>query len=780
MMNEADTRANLIDPALHEAGWKGAAVLQREYVFTDGRKLIGNKRGERLIADYVLKKNNTLLAFVEAKAENLSPTEGLEQVKNYGIKLGLHIVFSTNGHKIYQFDLRTGRGAYIERYPNPEELYRLIFGAPNPLKEKLLAIPLQNSGKQERYYQEIAIRKTMEAVGDGKKRVLLTLATGTGKTYVAFQIAYKLYEAKWNVDGADRRPKVLFLADRNILADQAINAFNYFDKDLVKITGREIRKRNGQPPTERNFYFAIYQAIADRGDQNAPATDDDDVQEGFYKLYPPDFFDVVIIDECHRGSATDDGNWRKILDHFGSALHIGLTATPRRQDNADTYQYFGEPVYQYSLIDGINDGFLTPYKVLQLATNLDNYQFHQSDRVVQGSVEKEEYQLSDFERNLSIPQRTDFIARQILQNIRPLDKTIVFCVTQQHAADMRDAINRHKKNNDPNYCVRITSNDGSTGKELLELFRDNDKTMPVIVTSSQMLTTGVDVLNVRNIVIVRQINSMTEFKQIVGRGTRLYESKDFFTIIDFSDSTDLFKDPAWDGSTDYVIADPLPVSAEEPPRESLPEHAKDPADPPPAPPLTVVELGKGRKIEITKRKYSYVSASGQTLDAEAYLREIVGHLPALYQDEAQLRRIWQDPKTRKALLQKLELEGLAGEQLTEFKRLLRAEHSDVLDVLTFLQYNRELTTYTERVLKTKADKAFFERYRDLRAKNFLYFILDQYEQYGVQELDPENLSQLIQKSLFKGDRRQAVQAFGGNAALIQQAFLDLQVVLFRS
>lgn len=779
-MQESDTRANLIDPALQAAGWKGIAFVTREFNFTDGRKLLGNKRGARLKADYILHKDNVRLAIIEAKAEGKPPTDGLEQVKNYAFKLGLDIVFSTNGHEIYQLDLRSGRGNFIPRYPTPDELYAQVFGSPNPLREQLLSIPLQNSGKQERYYQEIAIRRTMEAVSKGKKRILLTLATGTGKTYVAFQIAYKLYEAKWNTDGTNRRPKVLFLADRNILADQAINAFNYFDKDLVKITGREIRKRNGQPPTERNFYFAIYQAIADRNEGNAPGDEESEiVQEGFYKLYPPDFFDVIIIDECHRGSASDEGNWRRILDYFGSALHLGLTATPRREDNADTYNYFGEPVYQYSLIDGISDGFLTPYKVLQLATNIDRFELDASDHVLQGNPDRENYELSDYERKLILPQRTDFIAQQILANIRPLDKTIIFCVTQRHAAEMRDAINHHKTHHDPNYCVRITSDEGVPGKELLELFRDNDKPTPTIVTSSQMLTTGVDVLNVRNIVIVRQINSMTEFKQIVGRGTRLYETKDYFTIIDFTNASELFKDPAWDGYRENPEK-PADTAEEDNPSGPPPEKGGGDSfgDPPPPPEITVVELGKGRKIEITRRRYQYISTSGKTLDAEAYLREIIGHLPALYQDEAQLRRIWQSPETRKALLDKLELEGLAGEQLQEFKRLLNAENSDIIDILTYLQYNRELLTYTERVLMAKSEQAFFERYRDQRAKNFLYFILDQYRQHGIRELDADNLSQLLQKSLFKGNRHEAAQAFG-DSHKIKAAFLELQVLLFK-
>ena len=580
------------------------------------------------------------------------------------------------------------------------------------------------------------------------------------------------------------------MADRNILADQAINAFNHFDKDIVKITGKEIRKRGGNAPMERNFYFAIYQAISDRAvgqvsnlsEDRVPVEnlpDNDDVVDGFYKLYPSDFFDVIIIDECHRGVANDKGSWRKILDYFQSALHIGLTATPKHSDNADTYTYFGEPVYKYSLIDGINDGYLTPYKVLRMTTNLDTYRPDGSETVVSGSVEKEEYSLSDFERNLTIPERTDFIAQQLLNHINEFDKTIVFCVNQAHVAEMRDAINKHKKNSDKNYCVRITSNDGDVGRELLEKFQDNEKIMPNIVTSSQMLTTGVDILNVRNIVLVRQINSMTEFKQIIGRGTRLYEGKDFFTIIDFTGATELFNDPLWDGEltpeTPIVEEPKLPYTKKNAGQVSNLSNESEEDDNKPE--ILTIQLN-GKKIEIATKQYFYVNANGQTLDAEAYLREIMGHLPAIFTDETQLRQVWQNPQTRKALIKKLESEGLSGEQLTEFKRLLKAENCDVIDVLAYLQYNAELTTYTERVILAKGNNTFFERYKDQRAKNFLYFILEQYERYGVKELDAENLSELIKKSQFAGNRQEALKAFGGNVKQLQTVFIDLQKILF--
>ena len=467
------------------------------------------------------------------------------------------------------------------------------------------------------------------------------------------------------------------------------------------------------------------------------------------------------------------------MNYFQSALHIGLTATPKHSDNADTYKYFGEPVYKYSLIDGINDGYLTPYKVLRLTTNLDTYRPDGNDTVVSGSVEKEEYSLSDFERKLTIPERTDFIAQQLLKHINEFDKTIVFCVNQTHAAEIRDAINKYKKNSDKNYCVRITSNDGDVGRELLDTFQNSDKIMPTIVTSSQMLTTGVDVLNVRNVVLIRQINSMTEFKQIIGRGTRLYEGKDFFTIIDFTGATALFQDPLWDGD----LRPEIPIAEEPTPTYTLkPKGEKPTANGDDGSgegnnQILTIQLN-GKKIEIASKQYFYVNANGQTLDAQAYLREIMGNLPAIFKDETQLRQIWQNPQTRKDFIKKLEAEGLSGEQLAEFKRLLKAENCDVIDVLAYLQYNADLTTYTERVILAKGNEAFFERYKDQRAKNFLYFILEQYERYGVKELDTENLSELIKKSQFAGNRQDALKAFGGNVQLLQTAFIDLQKILF--
>jgi len=360
---EADTRAKLIDPQIKSSHWLESNIV-REYYFTDGRKLIGGARGKQYYVDYLLTYENTNLAIIEAKAENKDPLDGLQQSINYAQKLKIDFVYATNGHKIYEHDLVTGKGDWVESYPTPSELFERKFPSITESKEKIIKQPFHFEGSMKpRYYQQIAVDKTLEAIANGKERVLLTLATGTGKTYIAFQIVYRLFEAKWSKEGVQRRPKVLFLADRNVLADQAFNTFNPLEKDIIRVNGKEIKKRGGRVPTNANVFFAIYQSIAER---KSDEFDEENDVLAYYKQYPPNFFDLVVIDECHRGSANDESSWRNILDHFGSAVHLGLTATPKRDDNGDTYRYFGDPVYEYSLKEGINDGFLTPYKVKRI------------------------------------------------------------------------------------------------------------------------------------------------------------------------------------------------------------------------------------------------------------------------------------------------------------------------------------------------------------------------------------------------------------------------------
>ena len=503
--------------------------------------LAGLKFSTSELGEACSKDKNTNLAIIEAKAENKDPLDGLQQSINYAQKLKIDFVYATNGHKIYEHNLITGKGNWVNAYPTPSELFERKFPSITTSKEKLIKQPFHFEGNMKpRYYQQIAVDKTLEAIANGEDRVLLTLATGTGKTYIAFQIVYRLFEAKWSKEGVERRPKVLFLADRNVLADQAFNTFNPLEKDIVRVNGKEIKKRGGKVPTNANVFFAIYQSIAER---KSDEFDEENDVMAYYKQYPSNFFDLVVIDECHRGSANDESSWRDILDHFGSAVHLGLTATPKRDDNGDTYKYFGDPIYEYSLKEGINDGFLTPYKVKRIQTNIDEYRFNPND-IITGELESQIVELDQFEKQVVIPKRTELIAKTILEQMNPMDKTIIFCVNQKHAIDMKIAIDKYKTVKDNNYCVRVTSDEGDIGRNFLEAFQNNDRDIPTILTSSKMLTTGVDAKNVRNIVLTAPIRSMTEFKQIIGRGTRVFEGKDFFTIMDFVGATNLFYDDA--------------------------------------------------------------------------------------------------------------------------------------------------------------------------------------------------------------------------------------------
>jgi type I restriction enzyme, R subunit len=696
---ESDTRANFIDPLLAQCGWC-IEHIHREYYYTDGRKILGNKRGTPKKVDYLLQNKNVHLAIVEAKAYDKHPTEGLQQAIDYAIDLNVRFVYSSNGQKHYEFDCTSGKGNFVDSFPTPDELYQRVMSKSNSLLQKLTAQPLDISGTNKpRYYQTIAVDKVLEAIAAGQKRILLTLATGTGKTFIAYQVVFKLFNTRWNLDGTERRPKVLFLADRNILADQAINTFNPYEKDLVKIDGEEIRKRNGIVPTNANIFFAIYQAIAEKENIG-----------GYYKKYPADFFDLIIIDECHRGSANEEGTWRYILDYFKSAVHIGMTATPKRDDNVDTYDYFGKPVYQYSLKQGINDGFLTPYKVKRITTNIDEYVVVNEDKVVYGKHTKKRYDINDFEKNIIIQERTDLLAKTILEQINTMDKSIVFCVDQQHALTMRDKINIHKIVADPHYCVRITSDEGDIGKQLLEKFQDNDKDTPVILTSSQMLTTGVDARNVRNIVLARTIQSMVEFKQIVGRGTRLFEGKDYFTIIDFTGASNHFYDEDWDG---------LPIDTEPTDEEcdntsggstggsstsgssGVTGGTKNPR-----PEKVEVKLSNGRVLKVTNIEIRYIDADGKPLTAKEFLEKLIGFIPNLYQTEEELRKNWANPDKREEILTKLEQEGFDKEQLDTLRDLLSAKDCDIFDVLSHLSFSNEMLTRHSRVELAQKDQFF--------------------------------------------------------------------------
>lgn len=770
MSSEADTRANYIDPALRAASWQPAHIT-REHYFTDGRKMAGGTRGRRCFVDYLLHKDNRYLAVVEAKKESEHPTKGLQQAIDYAKKLSVRFVYSSNGKKTYELDLETGRGDFIEFYPTPTELEQRYAGETTDLSLELRNIPFHLEGAmQPRYYQELAVHAATDAIGKRKSRILLTLATGTGKTFIAFQIVHKVFQARWNRDNmGSRRPRILFLADRNILADQAINTFNPYEKDLIKINGEEVRKRNGVVPTNAHIFFAIYQAISER--ENI---------DGYYKSYPEDFFDLVLIDECHRGAANEAGSWRAILDHFRSAVHLGLTATPKRSDNINTYEYFGQPAYEYSLKDGINDGFLTPYRVKRVRTNLDELVLTKDDLIVEGESGQDLYQIEDYDRKIIVDERTELVAKTILQNIYPLDKTIIFCENQNHALTMRDMINKYKSVKDPHYCVRVTSDEGKIGRELLEKFQDNDKDIPTILTSSQMLTTGVDARNVRNVVLDRTIGSMVEFKQIIGRGTRVFDGKDYFTIIDFRGASNNFYDADWDGEPEAPEPggprDPTP-----PPYSPKPTEGSDGSKPEPdAPrPRLKVTLGKHREIKVIDIETRYIDENGKPLTIQEFVERLIQQLPGLFKSVNELRDIWSDPDLREQLLAKLVQAGFDKEQLSTLRRVFEADECDMFDLLAFLAFEQPMATRKSRAEGVRANNAFFDQYQQDKAKQFLHFVLNRYEQTGVTELARERLPALIELSGM-GTTKDASMAFGGKPAQLLAAFKQLQHQLYHA
>ena len=768
MTSEADTRANYINPALASTGWQSSQVV-REYYFTDGRKLAGGQRGTRCFVDYLLHSDSRHLAIIEAKRQSAHPTQGLQQAMDYANKLGVRFVYSTNGEQIYEFDLVSGKGDYVESYPTPDELLVRSMGETTDLGRELRNIPFHlEAGMRPRYYQKLAVHAATDAIGGGKQRVLLTLATGTGKTFIAFQIVHKLFQARWNRrQPGSRRPRILFLADRNILADQAINTFNPYEKDFIKIDGEEIRSRNGVVPTNAHIFFAIYQAIAERENIG-----------GYYREYPPEFFDLILIDECHRGAANNEGSWRAILDHFSPAVHVGLTATPKRTDNIDTYNYFGQPAYEYSLKEGINDGFLTPYRVMRIRTNLDELVLTGEDEIIRGESNQDIYETEDFDKKIIADRRTELVATAILENIKPLEKTIIFCTNQGHALTMRDMINRHKTVADPYYCVRVTSDEGKPGRDLLERFQDNDRDIPTILTSSQMLTTGVDARNVRNIVLDRTIGSMVEFKQIVGRGTRVFDGKDHFTIIDFRGATNKFYDEEWDGD---------PVSIETPdttgkgkpptPKKDVQDKPDDEYPDQPKEKLTV-RLSEAREIRVIDVEIRYIDETGRPLSAQQFVERLTFKLPGLFSSVEELRETWSDPDQREELIQKLAQAGFDAEQLATLRQMFEAEQCDLFDLLAFLAFEQPMETRRVRAEATRENAAFFDQFEQQPARDFLHFVLNRYEETGVSELARDRMPGLIRMSGL-GTTRDASRAFGGSPAQVLAAFRQLQQELYR-
>lgn len=797
-MNEAKTRAELIDPKLKACGWgvvEGSKVL-REYNITAGKIQIGGGRGKREIADYVLVYKGLKLAIVEAKSDELEVGEGVMQAKKYAEKLKLETTYSSNGKAIYQICMKTGGEGLVTDFLTPDELWNKTFSIDNEQlkienewREKFASVPFEDkSGSwQLRYYQEIAVQRTLEAIAQGKDRILLTLATGTGKTAIAFQIAWKLFQTRWNLkrDGS-RRPRILFLADRNILANQAFNSFSSFPEDaLVRIKPNEIKK-SGKVPTNGSIFFTIFQTFMTSSPERAKSNSESEsplaieaepdvvtyVSSNYnFGQYPADYFDFIIIDECHRGGANDESNWRNILEYFSPAVQLGLTATPKRNDNVDTYKYFGEPVYIYSLKEGINDGFLTPFKVKRIKTTLDDYRYTSDDTIIEGEIEEGKlYEEKDFNRTIEIVEREAKRVNIFLDEANQNEKAIIFCANQAHAALIRDLVNQNAKSKDPFYCVRVTANDGEEGERLLREFQDNEKTIPTILTTSQKLSTGVDARNIRNIVLIRPVNSMIEFKQIVGRGTRLFDGKEFFTIYDFVDAYQKFNDSEWDGPP----TEEEPSGVKEPKSEYKPREPKEPTETQHKQKVKI-KLRNGKEREIQSMiSTSFWSADGKPISSEEFLNNLFGELPKLFKDEEELRKLWSNPITRKTLLENLETAGFPKDDLLTLQKLVDMENSDLYDVLEYV-FNGEYIAMTREARANAAEATIFALLND-QQKEFITFVLSKYIETGVDELDQEKLPILLTN---KYQSLEDAKEILGDVANISRLFIEFQAHLYK-
>lgn len=787
-MNESDTRLKKIDPALKAAGWgvvEGSDIFteQRAYIVSPGRIVTKAKRNPDKI-DYLLTYKGVKIGIIEAKKDELDVSAGVEQAKKYAAAMNIRWTYSTNGDKIWAIDMQAKPGdfteGFIDRFPTPDELWAMTFPNKNDWRDKFNLEPFnRDGGKMPRYYQENAVNAVLEAVSKKIDRILLTLATGTGKTYIAFQICWKLMRTRWNNLQNGKLPRILFLADRNILADQAYNAFGAFDQNaLARITPKEIRKNGGKVPMGQSIYFTIFQTMlcGSDGEESSESGAEPEKIE-YYKQYPQDFFDFIIIDECHRGGANDESEWRKLMEYFQPAYQLGLTATPRRTINGDTYKYFGEPVYQYSLKQGIEDGYLTPYRVKSCTNQIiDEYVYNEEDKIIRGEelLDKEKtYDESDFYHGkIKIRERDELRVEEFLDSANPDGKAIVFCATQNHAMQVRDMINSYAKRG-PNYCVRVTADDGNEGEEQLRKFQDNEKTIPTILTTSQKLSTGVDAQNVRNIVLMRPVPNMIEFKQIIGRGTRLFDDKYYFTIYDFVGAHKKFYDEEWDNPNPVCpicekypcecathpkcpVCGKWPCECKKPPR-LCPICGQAPCICPPKPcpicgnlPCTCpkdvieIEIGKGRKATI-KDGFNWeerIMFDGKLITLKEFVNVLVDNetLPKFFKEDEDLRTQWQNPETRKALLEKMEHDGFSLDKLLKVQEMLNYEKCDLLDVLEYLAYQ---TSPIEREQRVAIARSEITADLNKPQSDFVNFVLNQYIEQGYTELSMENLPELI-------------------------------------
>lgn len=768
-MDESATRRKKIDPKLYEVGWEHvpeSEILteQRAYIAPGQVSALPQNRHPKKV-DYILEYKKQKLAVIEAKRDELDVSEGVEQAKRYAELLHIRYTYATNGDQIWAIDMgvKDAQGNYVvpskegpaDRFPSPQELWAMTFPDENPWRDKFNLCPFNRGGGREpRYYQEIAINNVLAAVAKGQRRILLTMATGTGKTYTAFQICWKLYQTNWNTHGTEQKPRILFISDRNILANQAKNDFEQFPEDAMERITPELlhdSRHRDRVPTARHLYFTIFQTFMSNDPSGKP----------YYMQYAPEFFDFIIIDECHRGGANDESEWRQLMNYFEPAVQLGMTATPKRDVNANTYKYFGEPVYIYSLKQGIEDGFLTPFRVKISSSNIDTYRYDPNDDV-EGDIDPDRvYTERDFYNgNIEIRQRDEHRVKEMLGQIGKDEKTLVFCCTQQHAMIIRDMINRWKEVPDSNYCERVTADDGKEGEEKLKQFQNNDYLRPTILTTSQKLSTGVDARNIRNIVLMRPINNVVEFKQIMGRGTRLFDGKYYFTLIDFVGASKNFNDPGWDGDPFCPVCGNYPCTCNKKPK-ICPKCGKSPCECPPPPPpkpcpvcghlpctcpggqpkkTVKVKLSPTRVITLNTEWEEQIQFGDELISIEEYIQRLFGVLPNFLRGEEDLRKRWSRPDTREQLLDVLAQSGFPEDKLEQTRHFLELEQCDMLDVLAFLAYN---TTPIDRqrradILRQQALMKFTKAQFD-----FLNFVMDLYVCNGFKELNSENLPTLI-------------------------------------
>jgi type I restriction enzyme, R subunit len=777
--SEADTCRKEVTPKLYASEWTDEQILEQR-TFTDGKIVVLGKVAKRQKpkkADYILRiGQNFPIAVIEAKKKYKMASTGLQQAKDYAETLDCRFAYSTNGAQIVEFDFITGLETIITKYPTPQELWnRYQVAHPLPESTKIILLkPLNpNSGKAPRYYQEIAINRAVQVILEGRKRLLLTLATGTGKTSVAFQIIYKLWSNRWNTTGEHRRPKVLFLADRKVLVDDP------YSKDFAIFGDARASIFDDGATTSREIYFSTYQSLAES-----------EVKEGLFRQFPRSFFDLIVIDECHRGSATDDSNWRMILDYFASAVKLGLTATPLRQDNKDSYAYFGNPIYIYSLRQGIEDGFLAPYIVRRVVTEVDatGWRPQAGETDAHGNVIPDDvYTTSDFEHTLSLLPRTKAVARHLTDHLKKygrLDKTIIFCHDQEHADQMRRELSNFNADlvkQNPNYVVRIVSDEGDWGKGLLGKFMDIEQDFPVIVTTSKLLSTGVDVPTCKNIVLFRMVNSMTEFKQIIGRGTRVKEDKDklFFTILDYTGSaTRNFADPDFDGEPPLITSEEINENGEVLEGTFVEERVE-------TPPINWTdeqiegftnERETRRKYYVTEGEVTIAAESVQVLDASGKLRTVQftqyarEQVVTLFTDAKNFKMAWTDPDQRENIVAELEGLGISLEQLSDITKL---HDIDPFDLLCFVAFDLKPMTRRERAEQVRK-AATLSTYTN-GAREIIELILDKYVQYGLTELNAGVLE--VKPISDKGNITEIAALFGGAPNLLR-ALDDIQKLLY--